>query len=207
MQKDTLAPETYATLTEAIIDIICTQGPKAATMDYVAAKLQMSKRTLYEIFGSKEGMISDVVAYNMRKTHDLYRNIFASSPDVLVALTRIFRKQRDFMARTSPQFFRDMDTIYHKVRATYDHLHKEHEEDMLEVFNKGVEQGMFRPGVNYRVLSRLMKVQMESLKRMEEVFPPDITLLEAYDTIAISLLRSIATPEGMAKLDNLMPDL
>ena len=207
MQKDSLAPETYAALAEAIMDIICTQGPKAATMDYVAARLQMSKRTLYEIFGSKEGMIIDVVGHDMHKNHELYCHIFATSPDVLVALTRIFRKQRDLMTRMSPRFFRDMDTIYHKVRATYDHLHKEHEEDMLAVFNKGVEQGMFRPGVNYRVLSRLMKVQMESLKRMEEVFPPDITLLEAYDTMAIGLLRSIATPEGMAKLDRLIPDL
>ncbi|MBD5311380.1 MAG: TetR/AcrR family transcriptional regulator [Muribaculaceae bacterium] len=207
MHKDTLPPDTYAALAESIMDIIYTQGPKAATMDYVAAKLQMSKRTLYEIFGSKEDMIIDVVAYDMHKHHALYREIFNSSPDVLVALTRIFRKQRDLMARTSPRFFRDMDNIYHKVRDTYDHLHKEHEEAMLTVFNKGVEQGMFRPGVNYRVLNRLMKVQMESLKRMEEVFPPDITLVEAYDTISMGLLHSIATPEGMAKLNLLVPDM
>ena len=50
-------------------------------------------------------------------------------------------------------------------------------------------------------MMRMMKVQMESVKRMEELFPPDITLLQIYDSISLGFLRSIASPAGMKLLD------
>ena len=50
----------------------------------------------------------------------------------------------------------------------------------------------------------MMSIQMESLKRMEELFPPDITLLEVYDSICISFLRGISSPKGLEILDGLL---
>lgn len=74
---------------------------------------------------------------------------------------------------------------------------------MLNGFLKGVEEGVFRPNIDYRIIIRLFMIQMESLKRMEENFPPDVTLLEAYETASTALLRSIATPKGLEILEEI----
>ncbi len=67
----------------------------------------------------------------------------------------------------------------------------------------GIKEGVFRKDANYNVILSLLRVQMESLKRMEEFFPPDITIVEAYNWISLGFLRSIATPKGMMTLDRL----
>lgn len=74
---------------------------------------------------------------------------------------------------------------------------------MENAIRLGIRQGVFRSDSNYPVIIPLFRVQMESLKRMEEFFPPGITLVEAYNAIALGLLRSIATPDGMRVLDEL----
>ena len=40
-----------------------TQGCKNVTMDDVAKKLRMSKRTLYEMFGDKEALLNECMEY------------------------------------------------------------------------------------------------------------------------------------------------
>lgn len=49
----------------------------------------------------------------------------------------------------------------------------------------------------------MFRIQMESLKRMEEFLPQDVTLNEAFDTISISFLRSIASQEGAKILERI----
>lgn len=67
----------------------------------------------------------------------------------------------------------------------------------------GVRQGVFRDDVNYEIIIRLFRIQMESLKRMEGFFPKDISLVEAYNAISLGMLRSIATPKGMEVIDGI----
>lgn len=57
MTREDMTPEAYEELLESITDILLRNGLKATTMDSIAASLQMSKRTLYEIFDNKSQMV------------------------------------------------------------------------------------------------------------------------------------------------------
>ncbi len=201
MTRQELSTEAYAALLESIMPIILRNGLKASTMDLVASTLSMSKRTLYEIFDSKQNMIEQVLEFQFKRSEKSYSRIFAESSDVMTALLGIFSMQRDAMSETSPDFFRDMDTLK-EIRCVYEDKDKSRNRHLMQVFELGVRQGVFRPDVNYPVMMMMMKVQLESVKRMEELFPPDITLQQVYDTISIGFLRSIASPEGMKLLDS-----
>lgn len=201
MPKNPISTQAYHDLTQSILEIIRQRGIKATTMDYVADSLRMSKRTLYEIFDNKENMVCSVMEAAEREARELHRHIFEASANVLEAMVRIMAWQRDTMKHVSPAFFRDLDAA---MRKKYDRLEGKRIQEMMNVMALGVEQGVFRSDVNYTVLSRLVKVQMESLKRMEELFPPEITLLDAYDTILSSTLRSIVTPKGLEMLDKML---
>ena len=45
---------------------------------------------------------------------------------------------------------------------------------------------------------------MESLKRFEQTFPSDITLLDVYDTVCVSFVRGIASEKGMKVIDKFL---
>lgn len=186
-----------------ITDLLYDKGMKALTMDFVASSLGMSKRTLYEIFGSKNEMLKNV----MRHAHKIYskksEEEFLKASNVMEGMLRIHMIQREVMARLSVDFFRDMDSMFPEVKK----LHKESEElrykQFERIYKKGIAEGVFRPDVNYKILPRILEIQLESLKRMEELFPPDLDIVEVSDSISIGFLRSIASPKGMDMLDKI----
>lgn len=73
--------------------------------------------------------------------------------------------------------------------------------NMLKSIEEGLKQGVFRTDVNYPIILRMFRIQMESLKRMEEFLPSDVTLSEAFDTVSMSFLRSIASQKGTVILE------
>lgn len=53
MKREEMSPQAYDSLINGIMMILLQNGLKATTMDSIASALQISKRTLYEIFSSK----------------------------------------------------------------------------------------------------------------------------------------------------------
>lgn len=193
----------YADLKKSIFDIILSNGMKKTTMDLVASTLSISKRTLYEIFDSKEQMIKVVMSYNHSLHFKEMSQIFSSSDTVMEAFYLTTKNHQKLMRKTSPDFFRDMDNAYANMRPVFDEQHHAHKKDMLNAIELGKRQGVFREDINYPILLRMVGIQMESLKRMENVLPCDVSLSDAFDTITMSFLRSIGTIKGLEILDNI----
>ncbi|MDE6335182.1 MAG: TetR/AcrR family transcriptional regulator, partial [Muribaculaceae bacterium] len=57
MTREDMTPGAYDALIDAIGELLLKRGLKATTMDSIASALQISKRTLYEIFNSKNEMV------------------------------------------------------------------------------------------------------------------------------------------------------
>ena len=203
MERTNISEEQYAALLDAIFPILAEKGPCATTMDLVASRLSMSKRTLYEIFESKDSMLLAI----LQRIHDQYsrkiQEIMQRSDNMMEAMASIFLFHQSMMRKINVRFFRDMDTRFAHLRKHYDTDSRRWIEYMSRACALGVSQGVFREDVNYDITIRLLRVQMESLKRMEEFFPEDITLVEAYSAISLGMLRSIASEKGMRIVDSL----
>lgn len=172
-------------------------------MDSVSRTLGMSKRTLYEIFGSKEAMTKIVFDFHHARLHEQYEEIFRHAPNVMEGVVSVFTRHRDLMSRISANFFRDIHELYPELKNEYQANQKNLDIWLEKFFRQGVSEGVFRSDVDFRVTCQLFKVQLESLKRMEDNFPPDLTLIQAYDAITTGFLRSIASPEGMKIVDRM----
>ena len=207
MQRSDLSEIEYNTLLEKVIFIILKRGFKATTMDIVASQLGISKRTLYEIFPSKSVMIKEVLAAFGKQSHKIITETFAKADNVMVAFIEIFKIHRDLMKDVNVEFYKDMDRLYKHNRADYEKTRESRNEKMQQIFSMGVEQGMFRPDVDFKIQNHIMALQMEGLKRIEDHFPPNITLQRVFDAIIVGFLRSIASEKGMLILDNLTKEL
>lgn len=207
MQHADTKGKEYRNLLNRIVPIILEKGLKSTTMDTVAASLGMSKRTLYEIFGSKSNMLKETIEALERQNQQYFTSVFENTENVMAAFIEVFKHNRDLIGNVNVEFYRDMDRLYKDRREDYEKSREYRYEKMIQMFLKGVEQGMFRPDVDYKVHARMMGLQMEGLKRIEELFPPDITIQRVFDTIIIGFLRSIASEKGMKMLDNLTDNL
>lgn len=202
MKLEEVNQSQYVRILECVMPSLMKNGLKATTMDSIAASLQMSKRTLYEIFGSKEELFREAHKYFHRNTAEKLKAIFSESDNVMEAIIKSFLFHRDFMSNVSADFIRDMETLANNNSETQ---RRHHYQNLYDVLEKGVLEGYFRNDINLKVQCRMFTIQMEALKRTEELFPEDITLLEVYDSIIIGFLRGISSTKGLNELERFIP--
>lgn len=204
MKREYMTPEAYENLLSDIAGILIRNGLKSTRMSFIASTLKMSKRTLYEIFDSKSEMIAEALKALHHNLACEVVEIHKSSANVMEALVRGFLRHRDVMGAVHIDFFRDLEYHFSKAKTDTDTTTKEFFAYYIDLLNKGADEGYFRKDVNFYIQCRMMLIQMEALRRMENLFPPEITLLEAYDSVNISFLRGIATRKGLDVLDELL---
>lgn len=207
MKKEEISPEFFEKILECIMVSLTQNGFKATTMDSIAAKLQMSKRTLYEIFGSKEDMFLEAHKYFHQRNAQKLKEIFDSSENIMEAIIRSFLYNRDLMSRVSASFIRDIEQFASYQNYISDTEHRHLYQNLCDVLNSGMKEGYFREDLNLAILCRMLLIQMEALKRTPELFSEDISLLEVYDNIIIGFLRGISSPKGLEELEKYMPAL
>ncbi|MCH5237342.1 MAG: helix-turn-helix transcriptional regulator [Muribaculaceae bacterium] len=183
------------------------KGLKATTMDSIASSYKISKRTLYEIFKNKDEMIEEAIALWHRETALKYTDIFSSSSNIMEAVLKCFLLNRDIVGKTSVEFFRDFHEFAKKRMEISGKKRTHFYEYLTEILKKGVEEGYFRQDIVIPVQCQLITIQMESLRRMEELFPENMSIVDVFDSIIITFLRGISTPKGIETLDLLLKDI
>lgn len=204
MEKSDLTSEQYTKLVEAIFRILSAKGLSDTTMDFIAKELTISKRTLYEIFGSKDEMFKDVLGFAHKRIVKNTADIVCKSTNVIQAIFAVLNTQYEIMTQTSAKFFTDMDTRYRHLRPDWEVTSKSRDRYLEQAIKIGIRQGLFLQDINYKIIIPMIRVQFEALKRMEELFASEITLPEAYREISIGMIRSITTEEGRKILENLI---
>ncbi|MDE6218819.1 MAG: TetR/AcrR family transcriptional regulator [Muribaculaceae bacterium] len=194
-----------ASLFPGIFDVVLENGLKATTMDIVAERFGISKRTLYEIFESKNQMLIETLDYVNSLHCDMVRREFENCDTVIEAMLRISAAVAKNIQRINPSFFRDMDNLYSDMRENYEKAADSRRQAMIEIFAKGVDQGVFRRDVDFRIQARLLEIQLEAIKRMEGLFPEDIPSDIIYRELTVTFLRGIASGEGLEILSNILP--
>lgn len=186
--------------------LLMTNGVKNLKMDSVAHHLGISKRTLYEIFSSKEELVLEIIKHLHNTHHRYIQDTIKKSQNAMEMLILALRCHIRIMADINASFLYDLDGDYPKIKKLFEFGVRKAYIQMLQTFELGVSQGVFVPTVDYRIVLRLFLIQMESLKRMEDNFPSDVTMSQTVNTIAECMLRSIATQKGLSILESYLEE-
>ena len=183
---------------ETTSEILMRTGNLSVRMDDIAQELSVSKRTLYEIFGNKEELLIECMKYHVSRMSKLIDEEVDREDDVLTVFIKHLEIIIDESRENSHASFADMEK-YPKLKK----LFNEHLCDMArrlrQFMELGVRQGVFRDDLNMDVLMKAFSVmgKMANEESCKGIFPYD----ELIDGTMVVLLRGIATPKGMEKLD------
>lgn len=169
-------------------------GVKSVSMDEIARRLSMSKRTLYEYFSDKEELLLACIDRHGALMKAWADEIGEHSETVLHIILEIYRELAPRIRRISPKFHEDLRK-YPKAMAKLVENRKEQTERTLEFFRTGVQQGIFLPGLNYDILSRTL------IRMLDEPVPATLTgkygMAEIYSTLTLTLVRGTCTDKGL----------
>jgi AcrR family transcriptional regulator len=186
---------------DTAIQAFAQKGIRAVKMDDVAAALGISKRTLYEIFETKEILLFEGIKKYYAERQEYYRQQTQRCKNVMEMLVAIYRIKVDEFRKTNPQFYADLD-MYPKVGRFLNQQNQQMRTDMLKFMDRGIYEGYFRDDVNYELAWRLFDalgkyVMVNQLYRQ-------YTIEEIFQNLVFVTMRGLCTEKGIKALDSIV---
>ncbi|MCR5131219.1 MAG: TetR/AcrR family transcriptional regulator [Prevotella sp.] len=208
MQKSTKPTEYRKELKGKILitamNLFCQHGIRRVKMDDIAASLGISKRTLYEIFPNKEDMLLEGIeqshAAGEAYLHSFLESGQRSTMDILI---EVYRKRMEELSVIPPVFLSDIGR-YPRVLEYLNSKHVKAQDSAIEFFQKGIDEGYFRPDVDYTLMVRLGDSMMQNA--LERNLYKEYKLPYLFRNILFLFMRGFCTSKGLEILDETLKD-
>lgn len=177
------------------------KGIKAVKMDDIAKTLTISKRTLYEVFCNKEQLLMACVK-RMQADENAYINNYVNSGDhnVLEIVLEFYYHRLKELKGVSPLFYTQLQK-YSEITSWIREQKESHESEVKSFFQRGIDEGLFRSDVNYRLIDRVCIDGMEYAMRTQAF--REYSLQEIFQDVTMLYIRGFCTLKGIEVLEEI----
>lgn len=179
------------------------QGIKSVRMDDIARALSVSKRTLYELFGDKEGLLYLALIDYFEEERRHWESRCSAAQNVLEALFMTLSDVMDHAEATQ----RLMENCRKFYPAVYDRLMREEggrrREELREMLVQGTAEGLFIDSIdNDLAMAVLYHTASTLVSRRDLLLPEGMDERRAFLQIISTFFRGIATTKGLELIDS-----
>lgn len=179
------------------------KGIKNVTMDHVSSMLGISKRTLYEIFPDKETLLVSCIEGSELESQKYLKEVLETSKNVMEMVLHIYQMAISRLQTVNPSFLEEIPK-YPKAYNLYLANREASSERAFHYFEDGVNQGLFRADVNYKIVNELIRGQFRLLLRTD--LYRTYSFFDVLEAIIFTFLRGICTESGARILDEFIEE-
>ena len=165
-------------------------GIRSITMDFIAEKLGISKRTIYELFQSKDELLNECIIYAMEIERKETKEIIENSENMIEAFLKNIKLRIRKMNLVSPLFIIDAKKYHFEV---FNNKMREQDEVTYKSFvnfiKEGKEKGYFNPEINEEIVSKLNYLN-KGYKSLQACHP-SLCLQDLYNTLSLNSTNTI----------------
>ena len=174
---------------EQAMHMFVSQGIKSVRMDDIAQQLGVSKRTLYELFGDKEGLLYLAMDRYFEKKRIERAAVCAHARNVLEAMFMVLGGVMD-NAEVIQRLLNNLRKFY---PAVHDKMTRE----------KGIADGLFVDTINLDLAISVLYYTASAITvRKDLILPAGMTEREAFVQIISNFFRGISTTKGLLLVDD-----
>lgn len=177
------------------------RGIRAVKMDDVAAELGISKRTLYEVFETKELLLLEGVRMHQELRNSELSERTARCKNVMEILLVAYKAKVEGFRKTNPQFYSDLSK-YPKVARYLNQENQKMKKNTAKFLERGIYEGYFREEINVELICRLLDAQMKYVMVNQLYY--QYTIEEILVNILFVSVRGICTDKGQAALEQII---
>ena len=172
-------------------------GFRRVTMDEIALKSGMSKKTIYQSFLNKDELVDAVVEEHINKSVATCEQNCVKAENAVHEIFLNMEMMQDLMSELHPGIFQEMEKFFPAVFTKfYQHKNNYIFKKVQKNLEKGIEEGLFRQELNIDVITKF-RIETMFIPFNQDVFPymryklteVEIETLELY-------LYGICTIEG-----------
>ena len=183
-------------------------GFKSFTMDDLAHKLGMSKKTLYELFPSKTDLVESTLDYVLQMTCKNIENFVQGEGSVI---ENVFRNERTVQTTFNIKSGRPIWELQKYYSKTYERMESEFAKtDALfidKLLEKGWQEGLFRKDINVNFY-KVFYTSVQRLRSITHTFPErEFPFWETIYTILEYFFRILVNEKGLKELERVLKEV
>lgn len=190
-------------IVEQAMHMFVSQGIKSVRMDDIAQQLGVSKRTLYELFGDKEGLLYLAVAHYFDCSRRRHTDLCQGADNVLEAMFRVLcniMDESDVTNRIMSNLRKFYPAVHEKMLREGTAQNRRDFRDMLE---QGIADGLFIDNFNIDLAISVLYYSATALVARKEILLPEgLSEREAFVQIISNFFRGISTARGLQLIDD-----
>ncbi len=181
-----------------------TYGFRSTTMDDVAVKLGMSKRTIYKYFPGKEILLKEVIdkkkAEIENQMEKLVSGIDKDDTDIMKMIKSVIGYMKDQIQKIKPPFILDLERIFPELISYIEDFRLNLIKDYFgRIIHQGMRMGIIRDDIKDGVLVDIYYNMIRILISSELINSHNMDSIELVDTIVKIFFEGVLTEEGRAK--------
>ena len=180
-----------------------TEGFYKTSMDEIAGDLQMSKKTIYKYFTSKESLIEEVCSYRMAWAKEMIQEVVESNDNAVTKFIRIINLNQTHFTNCSEKWFKDLQMHAPHCMKKFDEFRNA---NIIKVMSKLLEQGKREKLVENIPPALLITAYIGAVTAVTNpdfIMNNKFSLNEAFRLTAELFFNGFLTPEGKEKYTNI----
>ncbi|MDR2913042.1 MAG: TetR/AcrR family transcriptional regulator [Alistipes sp.] len=182
------------------------EGIKSVRMDDIAARLGVSKRTLYEMFGDKRDLLEQSVIWHFNRKRELMHERTRSAgnvfEEILTILSDTSRNERDaVLIANLKKFYPDICVGLEEEAHRYTHAKFD------ELLDRGIEEGLLMPDMNKELALMTLVYSMAAIFDKKHRGVPAHHVVSptlAFEYVIVNFFRGLSTHKGIEIIDELV---
>jgi len=189
----------------AATGLFLSKGIRTVTLDNIAGKLGMSKKTIYAIFGTKAELVHSCVRLDLQKRMEEISVIQKQNYDAVEEMLQIGKKVSAYLRLFSVNILEELSKFYPQSWQSVERYKDEViNKIILANLQKGKESGLYRQNLNEKLVAHIFMSFMDSAMMQHSVLKTKASLNDIYSEHLLMHMYAICSEDGRAQLEQLL---
>jgi len=164
------------------VELFSQYGFKTITMDDIARRAGISKKTLYQHFANKQEVVQESVIWYKNQTSFSCEAVLKDSENAIEAMVKMLAFFDNMHKRINPMAMFEMQRFFPEAYKTFRDMLVERDVVMMrENILQGIKEGLYREDLNADLLARYR------LESSLLVLQPNLLVSDRNDLISVAL--------------------
>ncbi|NOZ03007.1 MAG: TetR/AcrR family transcriptional regulator [FCB group bacterium] len=183
-------------------DTIIEEGVRFFTVESLAGKLGMSKKTIYKFFPTKEKLIEEIVLFYTKMVEKKFKRIIASDMEPTGKFMAIMEFIMNTVGRISIEKMMDVKMRYPGVWKKIEDFRLARQDDFAAILIEAQEKGLARSDMDMKKVATIYMNIVNSTFQPEFFLKNNLAPKDAIRIFVDMITRGLFTPRGVAACES-----
>lgn len=194
--------ETQERILDTAFGLFRQYGTRSITMDDIATRMGISKKTLYAHFVDKDDMVVHAISRFLEVIQEEERGLRAGAANAIEELFEVMNMMDNRLRNMNPVIMLDLQKFHSKAFTVFQEYRNNYLRNTIrENLERGIAEGLYREDLEVSILTQF-RIASAMLCFQPEVFPiAGFEMVKVQRVLLEHFLYGVASAEGLKLIE------